>query len=94
LNPRNASRLGTDGEATQLIPLASCGKNLTRILVVELVFGPSKGKVILSQVLTAGRLARGYQEPGLYGIRHDPAAEQFTLNMIAKVLGHDEQARQ
>jgi hypothetical protein len=83
---------GSDGKATQLIPLASCGKNLTRIPIVELAFGPSKGKVILSQILTAGRLARGYQEPGLYGIRYDPAAEQFTLNVIARVLSHDEQA--
>jgi hypothetical protein len=82
-------RDGEDGKATALTPLASCGKNLTRIPVVELAFGPSKGKVILSQLLTAGRLVRGQQEPGLYGIRYDPAAEQFTLNIIAKTLDKD-----
>jgi beta-galactosidase len=58
---------GTEGKATTLTPLATCGKNLTRIPVVELGFGPARGKVILSQVLTAGRLVRGCEEPGLYG---------------------------
>jgi beta-galactosidase len=77
---------GAGCQATQLIPLVDCGKDLTRVPVVELVFGPSKGNVILSQVLTAGRLVPGHQEPGLYGIRYDPAAEQFTLNMVAKAL--------
>jgi beta-galactosidase len=78
------------GKASTLQPLAVCGKNLTRIPVIELTFGPSKGRVILSQALTAGRLVRGHQEPGLYGIRYDPAAEQFTLNMIAKALDQRE----
>jgi hypothetical protein len=79
--------------ATELMPLAACGKNLTRIPIVELGFGPTRGKVILSQVLTAGRLVRGYQEPGLYGIRYDPAAEQFTLNLIAKSLDRVTEAK-
>jgi hypothetical protein len=79
--------------ATELIPLASCGKNLTRIPIVELGFGPARGKVILSQVLTAGRLVRGCQEPGLYGIRYDPAAEQFTLSLIARALNHLTEAK-
>jgi hypothetical protein len=75
-----------EGQAAELVSLASCGKNLTRIPVVELGFGLGKGKVILSQVLTAGRLVRGREEPGLYGIRYDPAAEQFTLNLLAQSL--------
>ena len=83
---QNFQQSGAACQATQLIPLVDCGKNLTRVPVVELVFGPSKGNVVLSQVLTAGRLVPGHQEPGLYGIRYDPAAEQFTLNMIAKAL--------
>ncbi len=86
-------RDGRGGEALALTPLASCGKNLTRIPIVELGFGPLKGKVILSQVLTAGRLVRGTQRPGLYGIRYDPAAEQFTLNLIARALDHQTEAK-
>jgi beta-galactosidase len=77
---------GAECKATQLVPLASCGKNLACLPIVELIFGPGKGNVILSQVLTAGRLVRGHREPGLYGIRYDPAAEQFTLNLIADAL--------
>jgi len=79
----------TTGEAEALTALASAGKNLTRIPIVELGFGRNKGRVLLSQVLTAGRLVRGAAEPGPYGIRYDPAAEQFTLNMIARVLAHE-----
>jgi hypothetical protein len=77
---------GSECKATQLLPLANCGKNLTRVPVAELAFGPSSGSVVLSQVLTAGRLIRGQAEPGLYGIRYDPAAEQFTLNLVARVV--------
>ncbi len=76
------------GAAEKLAGLASCGKNLTRTPVVEIAFGPGKGRVILSQLLTAGRLRRGAAEPGLYGIRDDPAAEQFVLNLLARALPH------
>jgi hypothetical protein len=49
-------------------------------------FGEGKGKLIVSQLLTAGRLARGFGEDGLYGIRFDPVANQFVLNMMEAVL--------
>lgn len=76
----------TAGRATLLRPLASCGKDLDRIPVVELAFGPHEGKVILSQLLTAGRLVRGEARPGFYGIRYDPAAAQLVLNLIADAI--------
>jgi hypothetical protein len=53
---------------------------------VELTFGTGAGRLVLSQALTAGRLVRSAAEPGFYGIRYDPAAEQFTLNMLAAAL--------
>jgi len=74
------------GKAEQLIPLSTCGKSLTRTDVAEITFGPGKGHVILSQVITAGRLQAGEAEPGFYGLRYDPAAEQFVLNTLAKAL--------
>jgi beta-galactosidase len=74
------------GNAEQLIPLSTCGKNLTRTDVAEITFGAHKGNVILSQVMTAGRLQVGETEPGFYGLRYDPAAEQFVLNALAKAL--------
>ena len=79
---RNASA----GRARQLLRLSTCGKGLTRTDVVELTFGPGKGNLVLSQALTAGRLVRGTAEPGQYGLRYDPAAEQFVLNMLARSL--------
>jgi beta-galactosidase len=74
--------------AQNLIPLSTCGKNLTRTEIVELSFGLRSGKLILSQALTAGRLTPNSNEPGLYGIRYDPAAEQFTMNMLAEAISH------
>jgi hypothetical protein len=73
------------GKAETLVPLARCGKSLTRVPVVEITFGPRKGKLILSQLLTAQRLAKGYGEVGLYGIRYDPASAQVVLNMLKEV---------
>lgn len=73
--------------ASRLTVLATAGKGLTRAVVEQLEFGPGKGRVILSQLLTAGRLDCGVSEPGEYGIRYDPAAEQIVLNMLALATG-------
>jgi beta-galactosidase len=79
-------RDAANGQALQLLRLSTCGKGLTRTDIAELTFGPGKGNVILSQAITAGRLARSADQPGFYGLRHDPAAEQFVLNMLAKAM--------
>ena len=69
-----------------LIPLANAGKNLTRTPVVMIKFGNGKGRLIVSQLLTCGRLAAGFGEKGLYGIRYDEVANQMVLNMIELTL--------
>jgi len=69
--------------ASELMPLANCGKNLTRVPVVLVDFGAPRGRVILSQLLTAGRLLRDDHPLHLYEIGHDPAAEQLVLNLVA-----------
>jgi len=69
-----------------LIPLVNAGKNLTRSPVIMLNFENGKGKLIVSQLLTAGRLANGFGENGFYGIRYDEVANQFVLNMMEAVL--------
>jgi beta-galactosidase len=81
-----AYRNAAGARAQRLLTLSTCGKNLTRSEIVELSFGAGAGRLLLSQALTAGRLVRGAAEPGFYGIRYDPAAEQFTLNMLAEAL--------
>jgi hypothetical protein len=65
-------------------PLANAGKGLTRTPVVKLSFRQGAGSVILSQLLTAGRLLPRHEEagPGVYGLRYDPVAVQFVLNML------------
>jgi hypothetical protein len=68
--------------ATAFTPLACAGKGLTRTPVIRIQFGPGEGALVLSQLYTAGRLTPGISTQGLYGVRHDPAAEQFVLNLL------------
>jgi hypothetical protein len=72
-------------QASEVTPLASCGKNLTRVPAVMVGFGSGHGRIILSQLLTAGRLRPDMRPLKLYELGHDPAAEQLVLNMIALV---------
>ncbi|MCL2649628.1 MAG: glycoside hydrolase [Candidatus Azobacteroides sp.] len=70
------------GIAQNLTILMNAGKNLTRTPVVLIDFGEGQGKLLVSQLLTAGRLAGGFGEQGLYGIRYDETAVQTVLNMM------------
>lgn len=75
------------GKAESFVPLACCGKNLTRTPVVCIGFGEGKGKVVISQLITNGRLNRNKRCRSVegYGIRYDEAAVQTVLNMLAVV---------
>jgi len=73
------------GQAQSFTALANCGKNLTKTPVALIAFGEGKGKLIVSQLLTAGRLAKGFGEEGFYGIRYDEVAVQMVLNMLKLV---------
>lgn len=79
----NGYKEAEKGMAENLIPMANCAKNLTQTPVALITFGEGKGKLIVSQLLTAGRLAKGFGEAGLYGIRYDEVAVQYVLNMIS-----------
>ncbi len=74
------------GVADNFIPLANCAKNLTQTPVALIGFGPGKGALVVSQLLTAGRLATGFGETGLYGIRYDEVAGQYVLNMMSEAV--------
>ncbi len=80
------NRLQQSKRSVSLTALATCGKNLTRIPIVQIDFGPDRGQLLLSQVMTQGRLAQGFGEDGLYGVRYDAAAVQLTLNMLQQCL--------
>jgi hypothetical protein len=73
------------GRARSLRSLASAGKFLVRSPVVEVGFEPAQGRMILSQLYTQGRLAEGFGTDGPYGIRFDPVAAQFVLNLLSRL---------
>jgi hypothetical protein len=81
-----AYRRSAERPALRVQALATCGRNLTRTPVLRVQFADRRGRLILSQLLTAGRLAPGFGQPGLYGLRYDPAAAQLVLNMLADGL--------
>lgn len=82
-------RRSAQGSATELVPLAAAGKNLTRTPVLRIGFGAGKGCLILSGLLTAGRLDAGRQpEAGPYPVRYDEAAVQLVINLIENALEH------
>ncbi|NMA75262.1 MAG: glycoside hydrolase [Bacteroidales bacterium] len=72
-----------NGIAENLTVLANSGKNLTRTPVILIDFDNDKGKLIISQLLTAGRLSENYGTEGLYGVRYDETAVQVVLNMLS-----------
>ena len=76
----------SESAADRIVPLASCGKGLLRTPVFLVDYGPGRGRLLVSQLLTGGRLVPGAGEAGLYGRRYDPAAVQLVLNMIERVL--------
>jgi beta-galactosidase len=86
---------GTGDAATSLTPLVMAGKGLTRVPVVQLRFGQGDGTLVLSQLLTAGRLLPDHTQsgPGVYGLRYDPVAVQFVLNMLAASLDDPKQMK-
>lgn len=67
--------------------LANAGKNLTRTPLVEIDFGTGKGKMVISQLLTDGRLSKKVLgQVGEYDIRYDPSTVQLVLNLISHIV--------
>jgi len=75
------------GSASELVPLAAAGKNLTRTPVLRIGFGDGKGCLLLSGLLTAGRLdAARTPEPGPFPVEYDEAAVQMVINLMENAL--------
>ena len=68
-------------------PLAVCGRDLKRVVACALKPAPDSGTLVLSQLLTGGRLAKGFEQPGLYGARRDPKMIQLMLSLFCRALG-------
>ncbi len=69
-----------DGKARSMRPLIICGKGLTRTAAYAVDFEDGCGQLILSQLLTDGRLAEGFSTGT--GARPDPGAQQLVYNLI------------
>ncbi|MBX3735563.1 MAG: hypothetical protein KF715_02645 [Candidatus Didemnitutus sp.] len=81
------NQISVSARATRVVPLAHCGNNLARTPVVGVEFGVGEGTLIVSQVLTADRLSRRRAPAPDWRVKHhDPAAEQFVLNLLARAL--------
>ena len=74
------------GAAESITPLAACGRDLARTPIIAVELGAGHGRLVISQALTDHRLASGYEEPGLYGRRVDPVAQQMVFNMMRQAL--------
>ncbi|MGN0189021.1 MAG: glycoside hydrolase, partial [Candidatus Cryptobacteroides sp.] len=87
---RNGYEHSRSGNAVSLTPLCCAGKNLTRTPVMMVGFGKGKGKVVVSQLITEGRLCgeKDFVDYGIdfYGKRHDEAAVQTVLNLLLAIL--------
>ncbi len=80
-------KLNESGEHRMTVqPLAVAGKEMVKSPAVKIAFDEDNGMLIVSQLLTSGRLAEGFGSDGLYGVRYDPAAVQMVLNMIETLL--------
>ena len=80
-------RSNHDSRASGFRPLASSGKDLLRTPVTQVFFGPGEGSLILSQLITEGRLAKGYApRRKSHRLKYDEAAVQFVLNMFDTAL--------
>lgn len=75
------------GRAEEFIPLVSAGKDLVRNPVIKIRFSEEEGCLIISQLLTEGRLAKGYaQKRKKYTAEYDEAAVQFVMNIMESAL--------
>lgn len=74
------------GMATSMQRMVNAGKNLTKVPVVSIKFGQGKGNMLVSQLLTAGRMADINKTGKTFDRRYDETAVQMVLNMIEQVL--------
>ncbi|WP_455498696.1 glycoside hydrolase [Coprobacter sp.] len=75
-----------NGNAQRIVILANAGKNLTRTPVVRIDFGEGRGRMLVSQLLTSGRLCRDFSEKSFYGKHYDEVAVQMVFNMMNHII--------
>ena len=78
------------GMAQSMQRMVNAGKNLTRLPVIGIQFGEGKGNLLISQLLTAGRMANIDKTGKPFERRYDETAVQMVLNMLEQVIKKDE----
>lgn len=71
---------------TALIPLVVCGRGLLRTVCGLISPAGGSGRILLSQLLTEGRLEKSNASDSLYAPRYDPEIAQIVLDAIAAAL--------
>ncbi len=66
--------------------LAVCGRGLEHIAACAFQPEGTSGVIVLSQLLSRGRLVSAYREAGLYGARFDPEMAQLVQSLILRAL--------
>ena len=66
----------------RLEPVAVCGHALERAVIVSLRLDGVGGRILLSQLLTGGRLHPRFAQSGVYGVHYDPEMACLVLNMM------------
>lgn len=74
------------GMAERMVRMVNAGKNLTKVPVIGIMFGSGKGNLIVSQLLTAGRLSPHNTMGKAFARRFDGTAVQMVLNMMEQAL--------
>lgn len=78
----------SSGQASDITSLALCGKDLRQSPLQSIAFGPGRGRVILSQLITSGRLKATVPHPHdvedhpRWSLKPDPAAAHLLLGMV------------
>ena len=80
-------KANSGGRAEEFVSLAAAGKDLVKTPVLKIRFGEEEGCLVLSQLLTEGRLADGFAESReYYPVKYDEAAVQFVMNIMESAL--------
>jgi len=85
-NLNKAFKESKKGKASALLPLVSAGRNLKKKPVYAVEFAKGYGKVIISQLITDGRLHRTEEKTNKLEKKYDAAAAQMVLNMLEYVI--------
>lgn len=71
---------------SELHPIAVCGRTLERAAAFVLRLENVRGPIIISQLLTEGRLHADYAQPGMDGPHTDPEMVRLVLNMMDELI--------